>query len=69
MQERFENFTLLIANINRCITKIKTGLERYVVNNHEVLQTEKDAPTYILGGTIGTHVGPGAIGVAYFSKN
>ena len=25
-------------------------------------------PAYILGGTIGTHVGPGAVGVAFFEK-
>ena len=27
-----------------------------------------DAPICILGGTIGTHVGPGAFGIAFFEK-
>ncbi|MDE7182650.1 MAG: DegV family protein, partial [Clostridia bacterium] len=25
-------------------------------------------PSYMIGSTIGTHVGPGAIGVAFFEK-
>jgi len=29
---------------------------------------EDSVPTYIIGSTIGTHIGPGAIGVSFFSK-
>jgi len=28
----------------------------------------ENVPTYPLGGTIGTHVGPGAVGLAFFRK-
>ena len=29
---------------------------------------KKDIPVYMYGSTIGTHVGPNALGVAFFAK-
>ena len=50
-----------------------TGLDEsdakvYVQNNPTIWQDGEKTPVYIMGSTIGTHVGPGAIGVAYFEK-
>ncbi len=46
-----------------------TVLKKYV-RDSEHLWKEHTAkvPAYIIGSTIGTHVGPGAIGVAFFEK-
>ena len=47
----------------------KTTLEKYVKDSGTIWQTYTDnVPQYILGATIGTHVGPGALGVAFFGK-
>lgn len=44
-------------------------LKKYVEDSSHLWKTETDTvPSYILGGTIGTHIGPGAIGVAFFEK-
>lgn len=44
-------------------------LERYVEDSRALWEGETDVlPTYMIGSTIGTHIGPGAIGVAFFSK-
>lgn len=44
-------------------------LKKYVEDSAHLWKNETDnVPAYILGGTIGTHVGPGAIGVAFFEK-
>ncbi len=44
-------------------------LDKYVADSAQLWKNETDdVPAYILGGTIGTHVGPGAIGVAFFEK-
>lgn len=45
----------------------KSNLEKYIDETEHPLKG-KDIPTYILGGTIGTHVGPGAVGLAFFVK-
>lgn len=29
----------------------------------------RSLPAYMIGSTIGAHIGPGAIGVAFFSEN
>lgn len=43
-------------------------LQKYIVDNEALWKTSVDAlETASVGGTIGTHVGPGAIGVAFFS--
>lgn len=46
-----------------------TVLNKYVRDSERLWKehTEK-VPAYIIGSTIGTHVGPGAIGVAFFEK-
>ena len=47
----------------------KTMLEKYVAESSDLWQNETDnIPSYILGATIGTHIGPGAVGVAFFEK-
>jgi DegV family protein with EDD domain len=45
----------------------KTLLEKYVKDSAALWShATSEVPAYILGGTIGTHIGPGAIGVAFF---
>lgn len=47
----------------------KTMLEKYVKDSAKLWEYATDQiPAYIIGATIGTHVGPGAIGVAFFEK-
>lgn len=46
-----------------------TLLKKYVMDSSHLWQNEVDnMPAYSIGATIGTHVGPGAIGVAFFQK-
>ncbi len=46
-----------------------TLLEKYVSDSVHLWKSDTDQlPKHILGGTIGTHIGPGAIGVAFFEK-
>lgn len=53
---------------------IWSGLDDSVVSKYIEESTKlwdgygDQIPMYILGGTIGTHIGPGAVGVAFFSK-
>lgn len=43
--------------------------DKYVRDSAHLWQSEVGAvPKYIIGATIGTHVGPGAVGVAFFAK-
>lgn len=45
-------------------------LKKYVEDSRELWASETDSlPAYMIGSTIGTHIGPGAIGVAFYSKN
>ncbi len=47
----------------------KTVLEKYVADSASLWSGQTDeVPRYPLGGTIGTHVGPGVVGVAFFRK-
>lgn len=47
----------------------RTMLDKYIKDSVQLWESNTDQiPSYILGGTIGTHVGPGAIGVAFFEK-
>lgn len=47
----------------------KTMLDKYVQDSAHLWKEHTDnVPAYILGATIGTHAGPGAIGVAFFEK-
>ena len=46
----------------------ESGAKVYVQDNPTIWQDGEKTPVYIMGSTIGTHVGPGAIGVAYFEK-
>lgn len=44
-----------------------TMLKKYVVDSaHLWAGHTENVPSYIIGSTIGTHIGPGAIGVAFF---
>ncbi len=46
-----------------------TMLNKYVTDSDRLWKDyTKDVPAYIIGSTIGAHVGPGAIGVAFFEK-
>ena len=47
----------------------KSMLNKYVEDSSHLWKDYTDkVPEYILGGTIGTHIGPGAVGVAFFQK-
>ena len=47
----------------------KTGHDKYVRDSAALWAGHTDGvPSYVLGGTIGTHIGPGAVGVAFFEK-
>jgi len=44
-------------------------LKKYVIDSSNIWENHtEDVPAYIIGSTIGTHIGPGAIGVAFFEK-
>ncbi len=44
-------------------------LQKYIQDSKHLWEGNVDkVPAYILGGTIGTHVGPGAAGFAFFEK-
>lgn len=44
-------------------------LKKYVADSSKLWAAHTtDVPAYMIGSTIGTHVGPGAIGVAFFDK-
>ena len=44
-------------------------LQKYITDNANIWQHEtNEIPTYMIGSTIGTHVGPDAIAVAFFKK-
>lgn len=47
----------------------KTTLDKYIEDSSSLWKEHvKEVPSFILGGTIGTHIGPGAVGVAFFEK-
>ncbi len=47
----------------------RTLLDKYIADSTHIWQDgAKDVPSYMIGGTIGAHVGPGAVGVAFFGK-
>ena len=44
-------------------------LRKYITDSHELYEGKTDhLPVCLIGSTIGTHAGPGAIGVAFFEK-
>lgn len=46
-----------------------TVLKKYVIDSAHLWENHTDnVPAYMIGSTIGTHIGPGAIGVAFFEK-
>lgn len=56
-------YGVLWAGLDRSV------LDKYIKDSAALWQDYTDnIPAYILGGTIGTHVGPGAVGVAFFEK-
>ena len=44
----------------------ETNIQKYMDASNNLF--ESGTPHYCLGGTIGTHIGPGAVGVAFFEK-
>ncbi|MBQ8885955.1 MAG: DegV family protein [Clostridia bacterium] len=47
----------------------KSMLDKYIADSAPLWANHtSQVPAYMLGGTIGTHVGPGAVGVAFFEK-
>ncbi len=46
----------------------KTPLDKYLENAKTIWSGFVTSNKYVLGGTIGTHVGEGAVGVAFFEK-
>ena len=45
-------------------------LKKYLNDSENLWKNETDSvPYFMIGSTIGTHVGPGAIAVAFFGKN
>lgn len=45
-----------------------TNLDTFIKNNPQISQISSPLPRHTLGGTIGTHIGPGAAGVVFFEK-
>ena len=46
-----------------------SSLKKYIQDSAHLWEGEVSCvPEYILGATIGTHVGPGVVGVAFFQK-
>ena len=44
-------------------------LQKYLRDSEKLWKDNTDSvPAYMIGSTIGTHVGPGAIAVAFFAK-
>ena len=61
------DFTKPIGTLYSGLSDVK--LQKYIKDNHHLYDNEiKEIPIHILGSTIGTHVGPGAVGVAFFTK-
>ncbi len=45
-------------------------LQKYLKDSEALWKNETDVvPVCLIGSTIGTHIGPGAVAVAFFSKN
>ena len=61
------DFTLPFATIWSGLDT--TLLDNYVEDSQDLWEGDTDSvPKYMLGATIGTHVGPGTVGVAFFQK-
>ncbi|MCR4597529.1 MAG: DegV family protein [Acetatifactor sp.] len=59
-------FTLAYSGLSTAL------LEKYISDSKQLFEehvTKEELPIASIGATIGTHVGPGAIGVAFFAKN
>ncbi len=47
----------------------RTNLDEYLADSRAILkETSNPIPCFIVGGTIGTHVGAGAIGITFFAN-
>lgn len=46
----------------------ETLAEKYLVDSAPIWKGKTDVTAHVLGSTIGTHVGPGAVGVVFFAK-
>ncbi len=61
------DFTMPYATLYSGLSNIM--LKKYIEDEKELWENDiNEVPIYIVGSTIGTHVGPGAIGVVFFSK-
>lgn len=46
----------------------ETNIEKYLNDSTSTWNKDLKISKYVLGGTIGTHIGPGAVGLAFFEK-
>ena len=47
----------------------RTNLDKFIQNSLSLWsENSEEIPQYILGSTIGSHIGPGAFGIVYFEK-
>ncbi len=61
------NFSLPFGTVYSGLSTLM--LEKYIEDHHFVWEPHVDkVPMYIVGSTIGTHVGPGVLGVAFFEN-
>ena len=61
------------ANLNAPYAFVYSGLnddqlQKFIADQPDLWPDNKDLPIHSLGCTIGTHVGPGAYGIAFFEK-
>ena len=67
VREKGINFTMPYGTIYSGTDDSK--LNKYIRDSEEIWKSKAESvPIYALGCTIGTHIGPGAIGVAFFEK-
>ena len=61
----------VIQEIVSVLNNQKEELLKYINDNKDLYEgriTANELPIHTVGSTIGTHVGPGAIAVAFFEK-
>ena len=46
----------------------KSRLEKYLRENEKIKNGKTEIPVYVLSSTVGAHIGPNGIGVAFFEK-
>ena len=65
---------IMSANINSVLSKAEAKnadklLEKYIADSERLWKGKTDCiPVHMIGSTIGTHIGPGGIAVAFFAE-